>query len=172
MGVPFRQQAAIAAMNLDSLVRELNLKSKSVSPALRFQVDVSSGSSVIQVFDRSSGELIRQIPPEKASALARNPVAIDLERIEQAERDDPDGGVCVGRPVEGAEVRIVPLGFDAVREILHHRLGYDHLELERQAFDVDLKYDDGLSILRRLRQLRHVLFHVVQVVACAPHHGQ
>jgi len=42
------------------------------------------------------------------------PVAdIELEAIEQAELDDPAGGVCVGRPVEGAEVRIAPLGFDA-----------------------------------------------------------
>ena len=38
---------------------------------------------------------------------------IDLAAIEQAERDDPTGGVCVGRPVAAAEVRIVPLGFDA-----------------------------------------------------------
>ena len=42
------------------------------------------------------------------------PVAdIDLTAIEQAEQDDPAGGVCVGRPVAGAEVRIAPLGFDA-----------------------------------------------------------
>ena len=41
------------------------------------------------------------------------PVAdIDLAEIERAEVDDPDGGVCVGRPVEGAAVRIVPLWFD------------------------------------------------------------
>ncbi len=42
------------------------------------------------------------------------PVAdIDLDAIEQAERHDPNGGVCVGRPVIGAEIRIAPLGFDA-----------------------------------------------------------
>jgi acyl-CoA synthetase (AMP-forming)/AMP-acid ligase II/pimeloyl-ACP methyl ester carboxylesterase len=42
------------------------------------------------------------------------PVAdIELEAIEQAELDDPAGGVCVGRPVDGAEVRIAALGFDA-----------------------------------------------------------
>ncbi|HUS41776.1 MAG TPA: alpha/beta fold hydrolase [Ilumatobacteraceae bacterium] len=42
------------------------------------------------------------------------PVAdIDLDAIELAERDDPRGGVCVGRPVAGAEVRIAALGFDA-----------------------------------------------------------
>jgi acyl-CoA synthetase (AMP-forming)/AMP-acid ligase II len=42
------------------------------------------------------------------------PVAdIELAAIEQAELDDPAGGVCVGRPVDGAEVRIAALGFDA-----------------------------------------------------------
>lgn len=45
------------------------------------------------------------------------------------------------------------LGFDNVQEILHERLGYHHLELKRQAFDVDLRYDDGLAILRRLKDL-------------------
>ena len=77
-----RQQASIAAMNLDSLVKELNSRSMSVSPALRFQVDVKSGNSVIQVFDRNSGELIRQIPPETASVLAKDPTQIDLKRID------------------------------------------------------------------------------------------
>jgi len=41
------------------------------------------------------------------------PVAdIDLVGIDRADADDPDGGVCVGAPVTGAAVRIVPLGFD------------------------------------------------------------
>lgn len=42
------------------------------------------------------------------------PVAdIDLAAIDDAEHDEPTGGVCVGRPVDGADVRIVELGFDA-----------------------------------------------------------
>ncbi len=45
------------------------------------------------------------------------------------------------------------LGFDGVKEILHDKLGYAHLELSRKAFDVDLQYDDGLAILRRLKEL-------------------
>jgi olefin beta-lactone synthetase len=41
------------------------------------------------------------------------PVAdIGLTDIQRAETDHPYGGVCVGRPVDGVEVRIVPLGFD------------------------------------------------------------
>ncbi len=43
------------------------------------------------------------------------------------------------------------LGFEKVRELLVERLGYDHLELRREAFEVDLQYDQGLEILRRLR---------------------
>jgi putative selenate reductase len=45
------------------------------------------------------------------------------------------------------------LGFEAVQELLVGRLGYDHLELRREAFAQDLQYDDGLEILRNLRPL-------------------
>ncbi|MEM9516807.1 MAG: alpha/beta fold hydrolase [Actinomycetota bacterium] len=42
------------------------------------------------------------------------PVAdVELTVIDAADADDPHGGVCVGAPVEGAEVLIVPFGFDA-----------------------------------------------------------
>lgn len=77
-----QQQASIRAMNLDTLVQELNLRNRSVSPALRFEVDARSGSLIIQVFDRDTGELIRQIPPDKAEALARSRGNIDLSRID------------------------------------------------------------------------------------------
>ncbi len=43
------------------------------------------------------------------------PVAdIDLEMIDTADAEADGRGVCVGRPVAGAEVRIVTLGFDAL----------------------------------------------------------
>jgi putative selenate reductase len=45
------------------------------------------------------------------------------------------------------------LGFETVRELLHGRLGYSHLDLRREAFDVDLQYEDGLQMLHRLRPL-------------------
>ncbi|MEM7353184.1 MAG: 4Fe-4S binding protein [Acidobacteriota bacterium] len=45
------------------------------------------------------------------------------------------------------------LGFDNVSELLHERLGYTHQELSREAFRMDLQYDDGLEILRRLKAL-------------------
>lgn len=43
------------------------------------------------------------------------------------------------------------LGFDRVNELLVDELGYTHLSLRREAFDVDLQYEDGLDIMRRLR---------------------
>jgi putative selenate reductase len=43
------------------------------------------------------------------------------------------------------------LGFESLRDILHDQLGYTHLELQREAFDKDLHYDDGLAIVRNLR---------------------
>ena len=43
------------------------------------------------------------------------------------------------------------LGFERVKDLLHGDLGYEHLELREQAFGDDLKYDDGLDILRSLR---------------------
>lgn len=42
------------------------------------------------------------------------------------------------------------LGFEAVEHLLHARLGYRQFGLRREAFDADLRYDDGLAILRRL----------------------
>jgi putative selenate reductase len=45
------------------------------------------------------------------------------------------------------------LGFEEVEHLLHERLGYEHLALRREAFDVDLQYGDGLEILRRLREV-------------------
>ncbi len=55
-----------AKPDLEKLTAKLNLASETIGRDLRFQVDVESGRSVIQVLDRETGEIIRQIPPEKA----------------------------------------------------------------------------------------------------------
>ncbi len=60
------QAASIAKLNLDEVVQQLNFGSVSIGRTLRFKVDVLTGDSVIQVLDRDTGELIRQIPPEEA----------------------------------------------------------------------------------------------------------
>ena len=52
--------------DLKALAAELNVSSQSIGRDLRFKVDMNSGNSVIQVLDRETGEIIREIPPEKA----------------------------------------------------------------------------------------------------------
>jgi flagellar protein FlaG len=52
--------------DLDRLVHELNLTSRSIGRDLRFRVDLESGDAVIEVLDRETGEIVRQIPGDKA----------------------------------------------------------------------------------------------------------
>ena len=52
--------------DLAELAAKLNVSSQSIGRDLRFKVDMKSGNSVIQVLDRDTGEIIREIPPEKA----------------------------------------------------------------------------------------------------------
>jgi flagellar protein FlaG len=44
--------------------------SKISTPSVTFVVDQNSGKSFIQVVDRDSGEILRQIPPEEARRLS------------------------------------------------------------------------------------------------------
>ena len=56
----------VESPDMEELAQQLNIASKSIGRDLRFEVDMESGRSVIQVLDRDTGEIIRQIPPEKA----------------------------------------------------------------------------------------------------------
>ena len=58
-----------AKPDLERLTQKLNLASETIGRDLRFEVDMASGRSVIQVLDRETGEIIRQIPPEKAQVV-------------------------------------------------------------------------------------------------------
>ena len=62
--LPERQESDAAA--LARIAEALNA-TPSIGRNLRFKVDLASGTSVIQVLDRDTGEIIRQIPPEKVS---------------------------------------------------------------------------------------------------------
>ncbi len=53
--------------DMELLARELNIASQKLGRDLRFEVDLQDGRSVIQVLDRETGEIIRQIPPEDAN---------------------------------------------------------------------------------------------------------
>ncbi len=53
--------------DLEEIAQELNKVSRSVGRDLRFQVDLDRGHAVLQVIDSETGEIIRQIPHEKAA---------------------------------------------------------------------------------------------------------
>ena len=50
--------------DLKVVAEQLNVASQSIGRELRFEVNLDSGRSVIQVLDRETGEIIRQIQPE------------------------------------------------------------------------------------------------------------
>lgn len=61
------------AETLRALADKLNVTKASISRKLRFQFDESANTSVIQVFERETDRLIRQIPSEEAlERLRRN----------------------------------------------------------------------------------------------------
>ena len=53
--------------DLEAVVEKLNLASQSIGRDLHFEVNLDSGRSVILVMDRETGEVIREIPPEKVT---------------------------------------------------------------------------------------------------------
>lgn len=59
----------VEQVEIELLVEELNTTTQSIGRDLRFQVDLDSRRSVIQVLDRETGEVIRQIPPEKVTTF-------------------------------------------------------------------------------------------------------
>jgi len=64
--------------DMEALARALNQASQSIGRDLRFEVDMESGRSVIQVLDRDTGEVIRQIPPEKADLYLNGSGAVQI----------------------------------------------------------------------------------------------
>jgi flagellar protein FlaG len=64
--------------DMAELAKALNVASQSIGRDLRFEVDMESGRSVIQVLDRDTGEVIRQIPPEKADLYLSGSGAVQL----------------------------------------------------------------------------------------------
>ena len=69
-----------AAMpDLEKLTAKLNLASETIGRDLRFKIDMASGSSVIQVLDRDTGEIIRQIPPDEAEVTLTQNGFVELK---------------------------------------------------------------------------------------------
>ena len=68
--------------DLTELVENLNNNSRSIGRSIRFQVDFESQNPpVIQVLDRETGQLIRQIPADQAAVLAARQSSFDVGRI-------------------------------------------------------------------------------------------
>ncbi len=67
-GKPLPEQSPrSSAPDLEEFVQHLNYANRALGRVLHFKVDLDKGYAVIQVLDRETGELIRQIPPEKFS---------------------------------------------------------------------------------------------------------
>ncbi len=43
------------------------------------------------------------------------------------------------------------LGYEAVKEILHEQLGYHHIQLDPQAFEHDLQFNEAVAMMKRLQ---------------------
>ena len=68
--------------DLQKLAEKLNVASLSVGRDLRFEVDLNSRRAVIQVLDSETGEIIRQIPPEKAEIYLSEQGAMALRLLD------------------------------------------------------------------------------------------
>jgi uncharacterized FlaG/YvyC family protein len=73
-GNPLPEPKMDSRPDFERLARQLKMASQSIGRDLRFLVDMEGGRSVIQVLDRETGEIVRQIPREEAAAMLRNGV--------------------------------------------------------------------------------------------------
>ena len=75
--------AEAETFDMEELARKLNLATQSIGRDLRFEVDMESGRSIIQVLDRETGEVIRQIPPEKAGQFVASNGDVQLRLFDR-----------------------------------------------------------------------------------------
>lgn len=73
---------AVEQVEIELLVQELNTTTQSIGRDLRFQVDLNSRRSVIQVLDRETGEVIRQIPPEKVTTFINENGSLTINLVD------------------------------------------------------------------------------------------
>ncbi len=66
------EQQAVTAESLGEAVASIKDFVQTIRRDLNFDLDDSSGKMVVKVTDRSSGEVVRQIPTEEALRLAEN----------------------------------------------------------------------------------------------------
>ena len=66
------QQQAVSVESLGEAVASIKDFVQTIRRDLNFDLDDSSGKMVVKVTDRSTGEVVRQIPTEEALRLAKN----------------------------------------------------------------------------------------------------
>ena len=72
---------------VEKAVEQLNEYAQSFQRDLRFSMDEDLGRTIVRVVDRTTQEVIRQIPNETALRLARNLNAINqMKRVEEMEQ--------------------------------------------------------------------------------------
>lgn len=65
------------------IAKALNAAPSTIGRNLRFKVDLDRGTAVIQVLDRDTGEIIRQIPPEKVETYLEREGALALRLYDE-----------------------------------------------------------------------------------------
>ena len=76
-------QESFEAPDLPRLAQELNAVNRSLGRDLRFQVDLNLGYAVIQVLDSETGEIIRQIPQEKAAVSVSGNGGLEMRLLDE-----------------------------------------------------------------------------------------
>ena len=84
--------------DMAKIAKALNQAPSSIGRNLKFKVDLDRGTSVIQVLDRDTGEIIRQIPPEKVSTYLQSEGGLALRLY---------GRDCVSRRLRQAGTLLV-----------------------------------------------------------------
>jgi flagellar protein FlaG len=69
--------------DMAKIAKALNAAPSSIGRNLKFKVDLDRGTSVIQVLDRETGEIIRQIPPEKVSTYLQTEGGLALRLYDE-----------------------------------------------------------------------------------------
>ncbi|NVJ49486.1 MAG: flagellar protein FlaG [Gammaproteobacteria bacterium] len=81
-----QQETEVNAEKLQQKLDELTQSASNIQRSLRFQVDEFTGDTVIKVFDRSTDELIRQIPSEEMLTLSKR-----LKELNESESETSTG---------------------------------------------------------------------------------
>jgi flagellar protein FlaG len=66
------QEAAASRHNVDNAIAKLNDYVQSIQRDLEFSLDEGTGQAIVQVIDRTTQQVVRQIPSDVALRLARN----------------------------------------------------------------------------------------------------